>query len=341
MNDPLMPGTPQPTSNPAPAPTDKLNLIFFGPNRLRAGWRFLIFLAIIFVVSSATGLIARAFHLGGVLFTSGANGQLTPIGLSTAEAIFLAYALIATFVMMRIEHRKFSDYGLPLNLALRKNFWKGTLWGFLAISGTLLAIFLLHGFRITALNIHGTTILTSTIAWSITFLIVGLSEEFTFRGYPQFTLTSGIGFWPSAFLLSGLFALAHMGNPGETVYGVLSVVTFGLLFCLCLRRSGDLWLAVGFHAGWDWGQTFFYGVHDSGLIPYHNLLASDFSGPKWLSGGTVGPEGSIFTPIALGIVALLFSMRHKEIRYRPMATSRSEPLDSSRGEVRPTLVQPS
>jgi uncharacterized protein len=34
-----------------------------------------------------------------------------------------------------------------------------------------------------------------------------------------------------------------------------SVVGFGLLFCLSLRRTGSLWWAVGFHAAWDWGQT--------------------------------------------------------------------------------------
>jgi membrane protease YdiL (CAAX protease family) len=138
-------------------------------------------------------------------------------------------------------------------------------------------------------------------------VIVGLAEEFAFRGYLQFTLTSGMGFWPSAILLSALFGLAHAGNPGETKFGLLSVVLFGLLFCLFLRRTGNLWWAVGFHAGWDWGQTFFYGVPDSGIPPYHNLFNCAFNGPAWLTGGSVGPEASIFTPIVLGIVAVLFS----------------------------------
>jgi len=207
--------------------------------------------------------------------------------------------------MACIEHRSFSDYGPPLNLALRKNFWVGTAWGFIAISGTLLVIFAFHGFRLTGLAIHGTAIVTSTVAWCITFVIVGLTEEFNFRGYPLFTLTTGVGFWPAAFLLSGGFALSHAGNPGETVYGLLSVVASGLLFCFVRRRTGDLWWAVGFHTGWDWGQTFFYGVHDSGFTPYHNLFGSEFFGPKWLTGGSVGPEGSVFTPIALGIIAFV------------------------------------
>jgi hypothetical protein len=66
------------------------------------------------------------------------------------------------------------------------------------------------------------------------------------------------------------------------------------------------------------GQTFFYGVSDSGLTPYHNLFNSSFSGPRWLTGGTVGPEASIFTPITLLIVAVVFSFVYREIRYQPL-----------------------
>jgi uncharacterized protein len=166
------------------------------------------------------------------------------------------------------------------------------------------------------MGIHGATIISATAAWGMTFIVVGLAEEFAFRGYLQYTLTTGLGFWPSAILLSLLFGLAHRGNPGETKFGLLSVVIFGLLFCLFLRRTGNLWWAVGFHAGWDWGQTFFYGVPDSGILPYHNLLNCSFSGPAWLTGGSVGPEASVFTPIVLGVVAVLFVRAYRENRYQ-------------------------
>ncbi len=125
-----------------------------------------------------------------------------------------------------------------------------------------------------------------------------------------------MGFWPAAILLSCLFGLAHKSNPGETKFGLFSVVLFGLLFCLFLRRTGNLWWAVGFHAGWDWGQTFFYGVPDSGIPPYHNLFGSVFHGPGWLTGGSVGPEASVFTPIVLVIVATLFTRVYRENRYQ-------------------------
>jgi len=93
-----------------------------------------------------------------------------------------------------------------------------------------------------------------------------------------------------------------------------------LLFCLFLRRTGNLWWAVGFHAGWDWGQTFFYGVPDSGIAPYHNLFGSAFDGPRWLTGGSVGPEASVFTPIVLALVAILFTRVYRENKYRTIET---------------------
>jgi hypothetical protein len=93
------------------------------------------------------------------------------------------------------------------------------------------------------------------------------------------------------------------------------VVLFGLLLCLFLQRTGNLWCAVGFHLGYDWGQMF-YGVPDSGIVPYQNMLNSTLSGPAWLTGGSVGPEASFLTPLALLIVAILFSRYYPETRYQ-------------------------
>ena len=304
-----------------PAPQRRYT-IWRGPEGIRAGWRALIFLVL---AGGLFALFAIAFGLVWRLIHGSAPGQaafphvsgVTPLGLGLSEALIFLFPALAALVMARIEHRKFGQYGLPLRFAFRQDFWSGALIGFLGISGSLLGIFALHGFRITGLAIHGGTIVSATAAWGATFVIVGLAEEFVFRGYLQFTLTTGMGFWPAAIVLSAMFGFAHAGNPGESKSGLLSVVLFGLLFCLFLRRTGNLWLAVGFHAGWDWGQTFFYGVPDSGIPAYHNLLNSAFLGPNWLTGGTVGPEASMFTPIALAIVAIWFSRTYREARYQP------------------------
>lgn len=305
------------TSIPAPQPP---NTAFRGPHGIRAGWRVLIFLALVALVAAGLGVLFAAFRLltRGL---AGAQGEIhfsgiTPLGLGISEGAFFVCTAVAALIMTRIEHRKFPEYGLPPRFAFRKDFWIGTFVGFLSISGCLLGIFAFHGFHLTGLAIRGSTIASATAAWGAAFIMVGLAEEFAFRGYLQYTLTSGMRFWPSAILTSALFGLAHATNPGESKTGLFSVVLFGLLFCLFLRRTGNLWWAVGFHAGWDWGQTFFYGVADSGIPPYHNLFGSVFHGPAWLTGGSVGPEASLFTPIVLGTVAILFTSVYREDRYQ-------------------------
>ncbi len=303
-----------------PPATPPAHTIFRGPNGIRAGWRVLIFLilvAVIGIVFTIPFVLMRVLSKGGDHSLVGiAVSGITPLGLSISEGVLFVIPSIAALIMARIERRKYGQYGLPARFAFRKDFWIGILVGFLSISGSLLGIFAFHGFHLTGLAIHGSTIASATAAWGATFVIVGLAEEFSFRGYLQYTLTTGMGFWPTAILLSCLFGLAHKGNPGETIFGLFSVVLFGLLFCLILRRTGNLWWAVGFHAGWDWGQTFFYGVPDSGIPPYHNLFGSVFHGPNWLTGGSVGPEASVFTPIVLGIVAILFTRVYRENRYQ-------------------------
>ncbi len=293
-----------------------LKPVFTGPNGLRAVWRLLIFATLV-VILLGSFLLIRNGGVQGFREAQKHAGEITvtPSLMLRSEGIAFLLLCVATFTMGEIEHRKFSEYGLPLRQALGKDFWIGALSGFLAISGTLVAMFLLHGFRITGLAIHGMAILSSLIAWGIAFLLAGLMEEFLCRGYVQYTLGSGIGFWPAAFVMSGLFAFGHSFNVNETGVGVMATGLFALLFCLFLQRTGNLWIAVGFHSAWDWGQTF-YGVPDSGMLPYHSVFVSAFSGPRWLTGGIVGPEGSILCPIALLVVALIFSRYYHENRYQ-------------------------
>jgi hypothetical protein len=62
---------------------------------------------------------------------------------------------------------------------------------------------------------------------------------------------------------------------------------------------------VGFHAAWDWGQSYFYGTADSGLIAKGHLYGEHAVGPALWSGGATGPEGSLIVLPLLVIIALL------------------------------------
>jgi membrane protease YdiL (CAAX protease family) len=122
-------------------------------------------------------------------------------------------------------------------------------------------------------------------------------------------------------LLSSLFATLHLGNPGETWVGLLAVAAIGLFLCLTLRRTGTLWFAVGFHASWDWGESFLYSVPDSGGMVTGHLMRSSFHGSRWITGGSVGPEGSVLVFVVIALTWVAFDRAYPEAKYAACSTS--------------------
>jgi uncharacterized protein len=160
---------------------------------------------------------------------------------------------------------------------------------------------------------------------------VGLFEEFLFRGYTFYRLSRRMGFWPSAAALSLGFGAIHLLNAGESWIGLAGVVAIGFFFCLTLYRTGNLWFAVGFHAFWDWGQTYLYSVPDSGTVEVGHLMRPSFQGPDWLTGGSVGPEGSVLCFGVIAGVSVVFARRYREVGYRVESGARvASPSEVSR-----------
>jgi len=309
-----------------------LRKVFLGPNGLRAGWRLLIYVAVIFLITKIS-LILRG---------SPKPKQITvdePISMMKREWRAFAYVAFAGWIMSRIERRPWGSYGMPWRNAFRSRFWIGAVFGFVALSCVMGALHLAGCYYIDGLALHGSEVWKFAGLWLVGFLGVGFFEEFLSRGYGQFTLASGIGFWWAAVVTSGLFLAAHVGNPGETALGLTDVFLFGMLACLIWWRTGDLWLAVGFHAFWDWGLSFFYSVPDSGVPAVGHLFNSRVQGPAWLSGGSAGPEGSIiniaFDLLYFVIIAYMFPKKQfvgiNEDRKTPPVAPASNPtlIDSS------------
>jgi hypothetical protein len=214
----------------------------------------------------------------------------------------------AALVMARIEKRPAGIYGLPAQAAFKRLFWQGCLFGLCEVSVLVGLIALCRSYSFGSLALHGTEIFSWAALWAVFFLVVALSEEFMFRGYTQFTLADGIGFWPAAVALSVLFGLIHRYNPGETKMGIAGVMLVGLFWSFTLWRTGSLWFAVGMHASFDFGETFLYSVPDSGFSFPGHLSNAALHGPAWLTGGTPGPEGSVFDFL---IVLLFFYIFHR------------------------------
>jgi uncharacterized protein len=286
---------------------EPMHTMFVGPQGLRAGWRLLLYV-----------VMWRALRtpLGALLENIEPHVAIKVWLDAIAELGSFVVVAIPAVVMGLIERRYFGDYGLQRRGAFGKSFWMGMVWGIVAITALMLAIGGVGDFSLGRVALHGQRILKFAAFWGVYFVIVGFFEEFLLRGYTQFTLTQGVGFWPAALLLSTVFAALHLGNPGETWVGLLAVAAIGLFFCLTLRRTGSLWFAVGFHASWDWGESFLYSVPDSGGMSPGHLLHSSFHGSRWITGGSVGPEGSVFVFVVIALTWVAFSRVYPEVKYR-------------------------
>jgi len=288
---------------------DSLQFIFFNQRGFRPGWRLLTVVALYWVVSQVVGLLLS--QLGPWL-----PQGVFPSALVLNETMSLSVVVFCTWVMSRIERRNMDEYGLPLrHSGAWPRFVRGyLLWGFLPLTVLLLVLRVLRFFYFGGLVLHDGQIFYWAAIWGLFFILVALTEEYMLRGYALYTLAEGIGFWPAAVVLAALFALLHMRNPGESRIGILMTAFFAMFACVTLRYTGTLWLAVGAHAGWDWAESYFYGVNNSGLQMRGHLLEPQVNGPAILTGGPAGPEGSILCLVLLVLMSVLFALLYRRAR---------------------------
>ena len=308
------------TPEPVPlTPPSTLRKIFIGQDGLRAGWSLLIFIAMFAALAFCANRIGHKLHAPDSNSMK-PGAEMSPLFGIIVEAVPLVIVLFLTWIMSKIERRPNSVYGLG-DRRMLAHFFAGLAWGIVCLSLLILTLLKSGLLVIDHRVLFGSDILRYGAMWLLGFLLVGLVEEYLTRGYVQYTLTRGLaglyrwafktghsaalGFWTSAIIFSILFGLGHKSNPGESPIGVLAAGLAGMVFCLSLWRTGSLWWAIGFHTSWDWGQSYLYGVADSGLMVQHHLLATHPTGKPILSGGTTGPEGSIFILAVLALVVLI------------------------------------
>jgi membrane protease YdiL (CAAX protease family) len=297
-----------------------LHWIFRGKDGLRAGWSLLLWGLLVALIGS---VVTKGMH-------AALSGRIPPH--TTPEWLLLCNSAVLFFVtgfaaliVSRIEGRPWRRYGIGGLGGRLFEFAVGLLSGFGVLSLLVYVLWKFGYLTFGGIQLHGArTILLWAFLFGLSFLFTGFFEEFTFRGFPQFTLTRGIAgmlrsagmeryarpiaFWITAILLAIAFGAVHGGNPGEGRMGLYSAGTIGFLFAFSLWRTGSLWWAIGFHAAWDWAESYFYGTADSGMTLPHRLMTAVPQGDPYYSGGSIGPEGSVFVWGAIVLTGLLIAL---------------------------------
>jgi membrane protease YdiL (CAAX protease family) len=283
--------------------------VFFNARGLRDGWRLLIFVGIYVGLVLLAGWIWN--FLGTILKP---RAFLDPLEMIPDELQAFIQVLIATWIMARIERRRFADYGIPVRNAFGRDFWVGLAWGMGSTSLLIGLIAAFGGYRILGLAIHGGGLWYFMGLWIIASLLIGFAEELQFRGYLLATLADGVGFWAAAILLSiGFGALHYFLKPHEHWEDFAATGLLALFTCLTLRRTGSLAFAIGFHAAFDFANLFVWSGQNAGEYAVGHLLETRWPGPQWLTGGMLGPEAS---RMVLVVIALMFAVFNRVYRHK-------------------------
>jgi len=114
-------------------------------------------------------------------------------------------------------------------------------------------------------------------------------------------LVKGIGPFATILPVAVLFGLAHSQNLNFGPLALFNTILWGVVLGYAYLRSGDLWLPIGLHFGWNWALPLL-GVNLSGFTMDVTGYAMHWKISGLLSGGAYGPEGGLLTTaVAIGL----------------------------------------
>lgn len=281
--------------------------LFLSPQeaRLRAGWRLaiqtILMLAIMIGLGIPLLLLALALHwnMGGSLyFTLGILIELVAITTS----IFLARRFL--------DRRSFASLGLKLDRAAFPDLLAG-----IGISFILMGLIYLAMSRLGWIHFNGfawqfdplPVVMGQTLLYLLIFIITGWQEELLMRGYHLQTLSSGLNLFWGVLISSAIFGALHLSNPDATWISAVGIFFAGLFLALGYLCTGQLWLSIGLHIGWNFFEGVVFGFPVSGTASYP-LLRIHISGPGLWTGAAFGPEAGLIVLPVLLIGALLISL---------------------------------
>lgn len=294
--------------------------LFLEPTgRPRAGWRLLIYFAVLVVATQAAMAIVAPL-LAGVV---GALGRGW-VRFDTSVVTFCIALLVAHWIMFRIDRRSWSAVRLGRDAA------RGGAWGAGLLTGTL-AMALPAGLLLLAglLRIEPApdgSWWGTALSISLFLLPAALWEELVFRGYLFTTLEDIGGRGMAIWVTSMLFGLAHLTNAGATVRSTALVAVAGAYLALVLVLTRSLYAAWIAHWAYNWVQAVWLHAAVSGsgfATPDYRTVDA---GPDWVTGGPWGPEGGAVAIV--GMVAGLWMLWALGPRLSARTTSRQPRAES-------------
>jgi hypothetical protein len=281
-----------------------LATVFLSPSerRLRAGWRLLLQVILQILL---TGCLGALLLLGsGSAIAAPLSAPVLAIG-QISELL----AITASIVIARrfLDRRSFVGLGLQLGGLAVRDFLAGMAITFLMMGWIFTIEVVLGWLQISqfAWQIERPNVVLGGIGLFLAIcVIVGWNEELMSRGYHLQTLASGVNVSFGWIASSLVFGALHFANPHSSWTAVIGIVFAGLFLGYGYLRTGQLWLSMGLHTGWNFFEGVVFGFPVSGM-PFYQLIRTQAGGPQLWTGGAFGPEAGIIVLPAIAFGAVL------------------------------------
>jgi membrane protease YdiL (CAAX protease family) len=248
---------------------------FLAGNRLRSGWRILVFLVVTFpplyflTMFFWEELLLRYFILFWLL-------------------------LVLSFLAAKhLDKRPIGTIGFQIHVRSVREYFLGFAMGFVLVS-VLFFTKLAFGYIEVSLNVLTVSLVKSILLFSLLkTLFQSAFEELFFRGYILQNLIEGTNTAAAVAIPSILFGLGHLLTPNASWIVAINLSVFGAMHAVGYVKTKSLFLPSGLHFSWNFFMRDIYSLPVSGTEASFSLLRVTEKGPGLFTGGKYGPEAGI------------------------------------------------
>ncbi|MGW2092918.1 CPBP family intramembrane glutamic endopeptidase [Promicromonospora sukumoe] len=147
-----------------------------------------------------------------------------------------------------------------------------------------------------------------------------VTEELMWRGVLFRIVEGWTGTWVALSVTGLLFGLAHLINPHATLWGAVAIaIEAGGMLTAAYVATRKLWVPIGLHLGWNIAGSTIFSTAVSGNDTPQGLLDATTQGHMLVTGGSFGPEGSLYSVVFCAITAAIFLVvAHRRGRIVPL-----------------------
>ena len=258
---------------------------------LRAGWRILAFVGV-FIAVTVPGMMGVRAILGSL--PKDGDIQFSIIAVTSTIAVFIARKYF--------DKKSFTSLGLKWDRMAVLDILSGVVNSALLMAGVFFVMLWtnlieFNGFTwwMDEASVDARFSLSVLpVMFSVLYVlaVVAWWEELVFRGYLFQNMIAGMGLTWSIVVSSLIFGFGHSMNPDASLLSSVLIALLTPQLIYAYLKTGQLWLPIGLHLGWNFFQASIFGFASSGRES-PSMIAQTPVGPEWLSGGEFGPEASI------------------------------------------------